>query len=246
MTRSAQANWQPLPPPRLYIPSTSHPPEVDGVAREVVLETGDERFALEQLGGLIQKVYMPGHRGGHRHVAFSSLEASGVRPWVCARIGMLLAQQVSENVCVVEVDRDAKLYRQLVAEKAADTAEFTGPPGNDLTHRVGRNLWLCPASAFLREDSWTSRTDGARHRLSRLRREFGYLVIQAPALGLGEEAALMGQLSEGLVLVVEASVTRRVAAIRTCRMLEAMGVPLLGTILDQRAFPVPEAIYRRI
>jgi len=79
-----------------------------------------------------------------------------------------------------------------------------------------------------------------------LRREFGYLVIHAPALSLGEEAVLMGQLSEGLVLVLEANVTRRIAAIRARAMLETMGVPLLGTILDQRTFPVPESIYRRI
>jgi hypothetical protein len=179
-------------------------------------------------------------------VAFSSLESSGVRPWIGAWIGRLLARQVSESVCVVEADQNAKLFQVLVNESIADTAQFGGVAGNDLTHRIDRNLWLCPASRFLREDTWTPRGDAVRHRLSRLRRDFGYLVIHAPALGVGEEATLMGQLSEGLVLVVEAGRTRRVAADRARRSLEDMGVPLLGTILDQRSFPIPEAIYRRI
>jgi len=146
----------------------------------------------------------------------------------------------------VEVDKNAKLLRELVAPNSQDTGEMAAAFGNDLTVRVERNLWLCPASRFLREDDWTPQADVVRNRLSRLRREFGYLVIHAPALGVGEEGALMGQLSEGLVLVLEAHVTRRVAAIRARTMLEEMGVPLLGTILDQRTFPVPEAIYRRL
>jgi hypothetical protein len=246
MTPSAQANWQPLPFPKTYISPEAHPVETEEGPRNASLASSDDHFALEQLSGLIQKIYVPGHRHGHRHVAFSSLEHHGVRPWLSTRIGQLLAQQVSESVCVVEADRNTRLFREFVGENSPASVDFSGSLGNDLTQRVERNLWLCPASRFLREDTWSPRADVVRQRLSRLRREFGYLVIHAPALGISEEAAQMGQLSEGLVLVVEAHVTRRAAAIRARHMLEVMGIPLLGTILDQRTFPVPESIYRRI
>ncbi len=246
MSHSAHANWEPLPFSRTYTRPGTGPAKVKDFPQRNLAETGDDRFALEQLSGLVQKVYLPGHRGGRRHIAFSSVERAGVRPWLSTRIGTILAQQVSESVCVVEVDRNAKLLRELVAPNSTDTGEMATAFGNDLTVRVERNLWLCPATRFLREDDWTPQADVVRNRLSRLRREFGYLVIHAPALGVGEEAALMGQLSEGLVLVLEAHVTRRVAAMRARTMLEEMGVPLLGTILDQRTFPIPEALYRRL
>ncbi len=246
MLQNAQANSDPLRFRRTYVPPASQTTGVKEVPRRKEAESSDDRFASEQLSGLVQKIYLPGNRSGRRHIAFSSLERTGVRPWLSARIGGILAQQVSESVCVVEADRDAKLLKELVAPKSPETAEFATPFGNDLTVRVEKNLWLCPASRFLREDDWTPQPDVVRNRLSRLRREFGYLVIHAPALCLGEEAALMGQLSEGLVLVLEANVTRRVAAVRARSMLETMGVLLLGTILDQRTFPVPESIYRRI
>ncbi len=246
MSQSARANWEPLPFSRTPLRPASRPAEVKEVPRGQEAESSEDRFALEQLGGLVQKIYLPGHRGGRRHIAFSSVERGGMRPWLSARIGKILAQQVSESVCVVEVDRGAKLLRELVAPNSPETGELATPFGNDLTVRVERNLWLCPASRFLREDDWTPQADVVRNRLSRLRREFGYLVIHAPAFGVGEEAALMGQLSEGLVLVLEASITRRVAAIRARNILETMGIPLLGTILDQRTFPVPEAIYKKL
>ena len=246
MSQGAQVNWGPLPFRRIPVPQGAPSTGVKEAPAPNAEESADDRFAGEQLSGLVQKIYLPGHRSGRRYIAFSSLERSGVRPWLSTRIGKILAQQVSESVCLVEADRDAKLLRELIAPSSPATSAFAAPLGNDLTVRADKNLWLCPASRLLREDDWTPQPDVVRNRLSRLRREFGYLVIHAPALSLGEEAVLMGQLSEGLVLVLEANVTRRIAAIRARAMLETMGVPLLGTILDQRTFPVPESIYRRI
>lgn len=246
MSQGAQIHSGPLPFRRIPVPPASRPTGVKEVSKQSQVVSSEEGFAWEQLSSLVQKVYLPAHREGRRHIAFSSLERTGVRPRLSAQIGRILAQQVSESVCLVEVDRDAKLLRELVAPGSPDTSQFATPLGSDLTVRADRNLWLCPASHFLREDDWTAQADVVRNRMSRLRREFGYLVIHAPALYVGEEAALMGQLSEGMVLVLEANVTRRVAALQARRMLEAMGVPLLGTILDQRTFPVPESIYRRI
>lgn len=246
MSQGAQVNWGPLPFRRIPVPQGAPSAGVKEAPAPNAEESADDRFAGEQLSGLVQKIYLPGHRSGRRYIAFSSLERTGVRPWLSARIGKILAQQVSESVCIVEADHDAKLLRELVAPNSPETSAFAAPLGNDLTVRADKNLWLCPASRLLREDDWTPQPDVVRNRLSRLRREFGYLVIHAPALYVGEEAALMGHLSEGLVLVLEANVTRRIAAIRARGMLETLGIPLLGTILDQRTFPVPESIYRRI
>jgi len=246
MSRGTQVNWEPLPFRRTYTRPTSQPATIQEIPLGNNAESGDESFALDQLRGLVQKIYVPGHRGGHRYIAFSSVEPTGVRPGLSARIGKILAQQVSESVCVVEADREAKLLHELVAPNAQETAGFSAPLSGDLTIRVERNLWLCPATRFLREDDWTPQADVVRNRMSRLRREFGYLVIHAPALGVGEAATLMGQLSDGLVLVLEAHVTRRATAAHACDILETMGIPLMGTVLDQRTFPVPQALYRRL
>jgi len=57
---------------------------------------------------------------------------------------------------------------------------------------------------------------------------------------------LLGQLADGMILVLEAHNTRRVAARRTKEILEASNVRLLGTVLNGRTFPVPERIYRKL
>ena len=240
MAMNAQTTWQPIPFEKPQA-SPQPPPPFRGEVFPVAAESPADRFALRQLGALVQKIYLAGHRGGHKYVVFSSLENNGVRPWLSARIGELLSQQVSESVCLVEVDPSARVSFELAAEYSASHTE-----GGELTYKAGRNLWVCPCERFLRADAWSPRGDLMRLRLNRLRREFGFLVIHAPALEAGDEAVLLGQLSEGLVLVLEANITRRAAAVRASQMLRASGVALLGTILDQRTFPVPESIYRRV
>jgi Mrp family chromosome partitioning ATPase len=57
---------------------------------------------------------------------------------------------------------------------------------------------------------------------------------------------LLSRWTDGVVLVVEANATRRDAARRVKEILDAAGVSLLGVVLNNRTFPVPEAIYRRL
>ena len=77
-----------------------------------------------------------------------------------------------------------------------------------------------------------------------LRDEFAYVLISAPPVGLYGDAALLGQMADGVVLVLEANSTRRVAALKAKQPLDAAKVRLLGIVLNNRTFPIPEKIYR--
>jgi Mrp family chromosome partitioning ATPase len=65
-------------------------------------------------------------------------------------------------------------------------------------------------------------------------------------MSVSREATLFGNLADAAVLVVEAGVTRKSAARKAKESLEAAGVSLIGTILNNRSFPIPEKIYKRI
>ncbi len=83
-------------------------------------------------------------------------------------------------------------------------------------------------------------------RLRELRLEFDYTVLHGPPAGLCSEAALLGHLTDGIVLVLEANSTRRVAAQKVKQTLQATNARLLGTVLNQRTFPIPEGIYKKL
>jgi hypothetical protein len=113
------------------------------------------------------------------------------------------------------------------------------------TH-IASNLWRVWGVGSLEgEEEFRS----ARYWLSglaELRSEFEYAVIHGPPAGISSEAALLGQLADGIVLVLGAHSTRRVTARRIKETLEAAEVTILGTVLSERTFPIPAGIYHRL
>jgi receptor protein-tyrosine kinase len=79
-----------------------------------------------------------------------------------------------------------------------------------------------------------------------LRKDFTYIVIDAPPLNEYDDASLFARMADGLVLVLKAHETRREAAQRAKEMLDASGIPILGAVLNNRTFPIPESLYRRL
>ena len=76
--------------------------------------------------------------------------------------------------------------------------------------------------------------------------EFGYLLIDAPGVNVCGDATILGQAADAVVLVIEADVTRRQSARKAKETLESAGVQILGTVLRNRSFPIPDALFRRL
>ena len=53
-------------------------------------------------------------------------------------------------------------------------------------------------------------------------------------------------MADGVVLVIEANSTRREAARMAKETFESANVKLLGAILNNRTFPIPESLYRKL
>jgi Mrp family chromosome partitioning ATPase len=127
-----------------------------------------------------------------------------------------------------------------------DVAAKPGPI-KDLAVRIADgNLWLIPAGAPATQAEEPGASDRLRSQMSELGKEFDYILIDAPPIQSSADAVLLGQVAEGVILVVEANSTRREAARRAMQTLEGANVRLLGVILNNRTFPIPEALYRRL
>jgi len=112
----------------------------------------------------------------------------------------------------------------------SDVGEWTNNINANKGHGVGKD------SGFRR----------ARPALRELSAAFEYLLVSAPPAAVHPEAALLGPLVDGVVLVVHANTTRREAARRVIERLQAAEVNVLGTVLANRTYPIPEAIYRKL
>jgi Mrp family chromosome partitioning ATPase len=108
------------------------------------------------------------------------------------------------------------------------------------------NLWVLPWGSVNGNSQTIISCDRFHQRFAELRAEFDYVLIDAPAVNLCADPIALGRLSDGLVLVVQLNTTRREAARNAKEALEAAKVRLLGVVLNNRKYPIPEILYRML
>lgn len=188
-----------------------------------------ERFAREQICGLVRQVFISGVTPPVRHVVFSGIEAGADIGGICGRVGEALAAEATNDVAVVTSNPRPDLYRELDPRELVRTR----------VRQVKKNLW----SLQLPSEGTEITTRLLKAYMEEIRREFEYSIVVASA-GAPNEALALGQAADGIVLVLSAMKSRRAGALRFCDALAQLRV--LGTVLTDREFPIPATIYRRL
>jgi hypothetical protein len=220
--------------------SRTDEPKAEIISPQRTTTWNPDSYARAQIRGLVRQVFFAGAPHSVRQVVFSPIEAdAGVRA-ICRRVGEALARETASSVAVLSANS-----RLLVnSDRLTDPSPRENlRPLQRIATRVRDNLWLVPHS---RPDIGPGSASSLLSFLAELRREFEYSIVEAPPASESIEAATMGQFADGIILVLAAHRTRRVIARKVKEMLEGSHVRVLGTILSERVFPVPEGIYRRL
>jgi capsular exopolysaccharide synthesis family protein len=73
--------------------------------------------------------------------------------------------------------------------------------------------------------------------LASLREEFDYVLIDAPPVGMVSDPAILATQGDGVLLVSDAQNTRKGSVRQAMRSLEAVGAPVLGTVMNNVEVP---------
>jgi Mrp family chromosome partitioning ATPase len=166
-----------------------------------------------------------------RQVVFSAVEGETDVSTICRRAGEVLAMETTGQVAIVGDDRQS--CREEVLPES-------NKPLRQCATRLRGNLWFVPMC-------WRERSTVSLHVLmGEIRSQFDFSIVEAPPAGESNQAAAMAQFADGIILVLLAQRTRRVTAERVKETLEQAQARLLGAVLSEREFPVPEVIYRRL
>jgi len=225
--------------PRVIKVAESCEPEVIG--------WDSDAFAEEQIRGLVRQVFLPGWPKPAHQVVFSSVDPETDISAICMQVGLALSAQVPGTTCLVEANRSGPELQQVLAKNGLDLCPNQDRSVmRDLSRGHSNELWLVSRSVFPGENENCWSGPWLRDRLAELRRSYDYTVLYGPPAGTCGEAALLASLCDGMVLVLEANSTRRVAAQKVKEKLHAANARLLGVVLSERTFPIPEAIYRKL
>src|SRR5579862_2539939 len=204
-----------------------------------VSQWNPEDFAREQILSLVRRVFFANSDRPARQIVFSAVERNIDVVSICDQVAAALAKQTVEHVAVVDGD-----YRA-TAETCIRPSSLRSASIKSRSSRIAANLWRVPKSVGEVSNGSGTGLHWLRW-LEELRNEFEFVVVQGPAAGTSSEAALLGQLTDGIILVLDAHSTRRAAAQMAKETLDAAQCRILGTVLTERMFPIPERIYRRL
>lgn len=188
------------------------------------------QFAQQQVAVLVQQVFLSGRIPKPQQVVFSSIEPWSGTGRLCAQASEVLATMTEAQVCLVDAGD---------LGSSPDFRTFAAQP-------LRSNLRTVSGSELCGEGRTTPEPSTLARRLMQFKREFDYTVIHAPSLRTSRDAIALAQMSGGMVLVLQAHATRRSAALQMKEILDRAGVRLLGTVLAERKFPIPESLYRRL
>ena len=208
---------------------------------------GERVHNEDEIVKLVRRVFVFPNSQAPRVVVFAGVQADGCSR-ICSRVAEALAAMELGSVSLVDVNlRPPSLHQLLGAETSPGPTDAVVKPGpvRDFAVQIGGdgNFRVIPPSS---DTQHLLGSDRMRLRVAELRKQFDYVLIDAPPLCSSSDAILLGQVADGIIIVVEANSTRRENARIAKETLESANVRILGAILNNRTFPIPEALYRKL
>lgn len=197
-----------------------------------------ESFGQAQLQGLVRQLFLSPHRKSVRQVLFSAIDRETDIGSFSQLVGEALALEKVGSVAVMGRYPQFS-HEPLEVRREGRRCDMTALRQAGL--RVKENLWLVPDIV----GDGLSAPPKLQANICGLRREFDYSILEAPVADSHEFLAT-AQIVDGVVLVLSARYTRRATARNVKHSLESVGARVLGTVLLDRDFPIPENIYRRL
>ena len=213
-------------------------------------DNGQLKWASEEARRLVQQIFLLQTQEPPRVVVFAGIDHGNGCSRICGAVAEALTKNSRRPVCLVEANFRSPdlpaLFGTMNHHGFTDALLQEGPI-RSFAKPVGQEqLWLLSSGPLAADSPNLLSSDRVKTRLAELRAEFDFVIIDAPPLTRYADAIALGQLADGLVLVLEADSTRKKAALMAAANLRSSKVQILGAVLNKRTFPIPEKIYRRL
>jgi protein-tyrosine kinase len=211
---------------------------------------GSSMWADDESLRLVQQIFLRQTQEPPRVVVFAGIDHGNGCSRICASVAETLAKNAEGRVCLLEANFRSPALSGLLGvpnHHGLTEALLQDAPIGAYTKLIRReNLWFLSSGTVAVDSPNLLTSDHLKRRVDQLRKEFDFVIIDVPPLTRYSDAVVLGQLSDGLVLIIEADSTRREAAAAVAENLRSVKVPILAAVLNKRTFPIPEKIYSRL
>lgn len=221
----------------------------DAEFREVRASSDFDAVAQQECFKLVQRLFLGQPANPFRVITFAGIDRGDGCSRICVEVARTLAANTRASVCLLDANfRNPSIPRFLGVPDSrglADSLAVEGGIRNLVKQLEPSNLWLLSAGTVDTDSLNLLNSERLKLHLQELRREFDYVLIDSPALNLYTDALALGGIADGVVVVLQADSTRRESALKGLQTLREAHIQVLGAVLNQRTFPIPDFVYRR-
>lgn len=208
------------------------------------------RRVTEEALRLVRRVFLPQNQEAPQVVVFAAIDPGNGCSEVCASVAETLAAHAARPVCLIDgnlhTPRLPEIFEVTNHYGLTDSLLEQGPIASFTSKPLDDNLRLLSAGMLVPDSASLLGSCRLEERLSELRKEHPFILVDAPPLNRYSDALSFSQHADGMVLVLEADVTRREAAAHVVAGLRSAGIRILGAVLNKRIFPIPHGLYQRL
>lgn len=208
------------------------------------------QFAREESLRLVQRTFLLQTPDPPRAVVFAGIDHGNGCSQLCAQTAETLASNTRGSICLVDANLRSPSLPQLFNTAnhygLTDALRQEGPI-RSFTKPLGvRNISLLSCGSIGADAPSLLTSERLKNRFAELRKEFDFVLVDAPPLSRYADAITLGQVTDGFVLVLEANATRREVAQMAADSLRAAQIRILGAVLNKRTFPIPSLLYKKL
>ncbi|HEY8671203.1 MAG TPA: hypothetical protein VIL63_10225 [Terriglobales bacterium] len=185
--------------------------------------------------GLVRQIFFPHPEIRRTHILFAGAGAETNIFDFCQKLGTTLAEMTGAVVAVVEAASEPEIGtgENLWNRNTAESWQAC-------SMQVAERVWSVPSVFF--GAGCSQAPDWKSADVKELNAIFDYVLFASRIND--SETQPFSSMCDAAVLVLTANRTHKEIAVRAKEELLRHKVTLLGAVLDQRTFPIPEVIYR--
>jgi capsular exopolysaccharide synthesis family protein len=208
--------------------------------------------AKEPVAQLCTNLYLNRAGGGPGVLAITSAEEGEGRSSLALALGVELAQTLGEAALVLEANfrnpglarlaglsKDSAGFAELLSGKADQDSAIT-PLGTVGPEVMTAGQVMKNDAAVLMDRAKVEMT------LKSLSSKYKYILMEIPPINKYPEAMVLSRLADVTILAIRAGVTGRESVMSAVKRLDLLGEKFAGLVLNQKQYPLPGWLYKRL
>lgn len=180
-----------------------------------------------------------------RIVLFTSPQGGEGTSSIVLQFAQILARDSGLRPLLVDAHVRRPAYEADATNRCAVPTRHLVEGAGEPATVVAANLFVAPVPEEQRQYG-LYQPAALRQLIEQAAGGFDWIVIDGPPVLESPDAAAIGSIADGVVIVVQAGRSKRPVLARAADLLRKSGAQVLGSVLNRRVLEIPEFIYRRI